>query len=349
VKPSKAWEYVQKLGPGWNLGNTLDAKHRWSDGGTPLQQEAAWRNPITRPEMIKAVRDMGFTTFRLPITWMRQLGPAPDYKINEEFMERVCEIVDYAFDCDMHVIINLHHEDWHFPSDENYPQASRILKKVWTQIAEVFEPCCDKVMFEAMNEPRKTGTDVEWSGGDEEGRRVVMQLNQDFVDTVRATGGNNATRMLLVPTYAASTDETAMADFAMPRGENLIASLHGYIPYPFALGPDHSINKWDADQEKPVDHLFAKINKHFLSKGIPVIMGECGARRKQDNAEDRAKWAAYYAGTAAKHGVPCIWWDNGYIRGPETSEVFGLLNRRTLEWPFENVARAFVDAGGAAK
>jgi endoglucanase len=214
--------------------------------------------------------------------------------------------------------------------------------KVWTQIANYFADYSDKLILEGMNEPRKEKTPVEWTGGDEESRNVVMKLNQVFVDTVRATGGNNPTRMLLVPNYAASCNENAMEDFEMPTGENLIMSLHGYVPYGFALSDDHSQNTWSEAEQTDIDQLFIRINKYFISKKIPVILGECGARKKQNNAFDRAEWAKYYTAKAREYGVPCCWWDNGYLDGPETTEVFGLLNRHKLEWGFPKIVEAFV-------
>jgi len=338
-------EYVKKLGFGWNLGDTLDARVKKEERGdlTPLKQETAWFNPVTTKEVLDMVAKAGFTVFRLPVSWADFIGDAPEYKIREDFMERVCEIVDYAFENDMTVIVNLHHEDWHFPSHENYPAAGEKLKAVWTQIAEVFKPCCDKVIFEAMNEPRKVGTDVEWNGGDAEGREVVAKLGHDFIKAVRATGGNNITRMLMVPLYAAAGAEEAMAGYVPSGDPNIIVSVHAYTPYLFALGNDYAHHEWKpAEMEKDIDQLFANLDKYFLSKNIPVILGEMGARRRGDNLKDRVAWAKYYATTARKHHVPCIWWDNGRCDGPDEWEKFGLLDRKKMEWAFPELVKAFL-------
>lgn len=336
------FEYVKNLGAGWNLGNTLDAVLRRKSDTQELH-ETAWGNPTTTQEMVQTLKDAGFEIFRVPVTWYQQMGDAPDFIINEAFLSRVKEVVDYGINIGMTVILNIHHENWHFPSEENFPSAKVKLEKVWTQIANYFAHYPDKLILESMNEPRKEKTDVEWTGGDEEGRIVVMKLNQVFVDTVRATGGKNSTRMLLVPNYAASCNENAMTDFILPEGENIILSLHGYIPYGFSLGDDHTQNVWSESEQTDIDWLFIRIEKYFLSKGIPVILGECGARRKYFNAQDRALWAAYYTKKAREYGVPCCWWDNGFLEGAETTEVFGLLNRHTLEWGFPEIMRAFVD------
>jgi len=332
---------IKNLGAGWNLGNTLDARPYKGDN-SPKAQELAWGNPITTQAMIKKVHDAGFTNFRVPVSWCTQVDD--DFNIKKEWITRVKEVVDYGYDLGMTVILNLHHEDWHFPTEENYPSAQVKLKRLWTQIADFFGDYSHRLIFESMNEPRKENTVVEWTGGDEESRAVVMKLNQDFVDTVRASGkANNATRPLLVPNYAASTYEVALADFVPPKGENIIMSLHAYEPYYFALGDDHAINEFTADGEKIIDDLFERINKHILSKNIPVIMGECGARKKGDNEDARAAWAAYYTKKAREYGVPCCWWDNGYQDGDKKTEVFGLLNRHTVEWGFPKIVKAFID------
>ena len=338
-------EYVRKLGFGWNLGDTLDARLKKEERGdlTPIKQETAWYNPETTQEMLDMVAKAGFTVFRLPVSWADFIGDGPEYTIREDFMERVCDVVDYAFENDMTVILNLHHEDWHFPSHENYPAASEKLKAVWTQIAKVFEPCCDKVIFEAMNEPRKVGTDVEWNGGDAEGREVVAKLGHDFIQAVRATGGNNITRMLMVPLYAAASAEEAMQGYVPSGDPNIIVSVHAYTPYNFALSDDYAHSEWKpAEMEKDIDHLFANLDKYFLSKNIPVILGEMGARRRGDNLKDRVAWAKYYAAAARKHQVPCIWWDNGRCDGPDRWEKFGLLDRKKMEWAFPELVDAFL-------
>ncbi|MDR0272027.1 MAG: glycoside hydrolase family 5 protein [Clostridiales bacterium] len=336
-----ATEYVKKLRVGWNLGNTLDS-HPKHNKKLPFRQETLWGNPLTTKAIIHKVRESGFDMLRIPVSWYAQMGDAPDFVIKEEWLQRVKKIVDYGINLGMTVIVNLHHEDWHTPTDENYPVAKEQMKKVWTQIANYFESYDDKLIFESMNEPRVIDSPEEWLGGDEEGRRVVMQLNQDAVEAIRATGGNNSSRMIMVTNYASSYYEVAMADFEMPNDENLIMSIHAYVPYEFALGGDFSLNVWKEEYENDIDELFARIDKYFISKGIPVIMGECGARKKGDNEDARAKWAEYYTAKAREYGVPCLWWDNGPLDGPEHVEVFGLLNRNTVEWAYPKILKNFV-------
>ncbi|MCL2187218.1 MAG: glycoside hydrolase family 5 protein [Defluviitaleaceae bacterium] len=338
-------EYVKTLGFGWNLGDTLDAHIAKDklDNLTPQEQETAWQNPVTTPEMVKMVADAGFTVFRLPVSWADFIGEAPAFKIREDFIRRVQEIMGYGFENNMTVILNLHHEDWHFPSHENYPAASEKLQAVWTQIANYFKNISnEKLIFEAMNEPRKEGTEVEWNGGDAEGREVVAKLGHDFIKAVRATGGNNATRKLMVPLYAASSAEEAMQGYVPSGDANIIVSVHAYTPYNFALSNDYAHHEWKPEMETDIDRLFADIDKYFLSKNIPVILGEMGARKRGENIQDRVLWAKYYAKTARKHGVPCIWWDNGRVEGPDRWEKFGLLDRKEMKWAYPEIVEAFL-------
>jgi len=333
-----AFDFVKNLGAGWNLGDTLDSVSERESN--PATHEMQWGNPLTTQAMIDTVRTAGFQTLRVPVTWYQHTNA--DFVINEQFLSRVKEVVNYGLAAGMTVILNQHHENWTFPSDENFPAAKERLAKTWTQIANAFADAPRELIFEGMNEPRKMKTSVEWTGGDEEGRRVVMQLNSTFVDAVRATGANNTTRILLVPTYAASSEEVVMQDFSLPNDPNVAASLHAYIPYEFALKNDYDVNDWDETCEAAIDTLFERIQRLFIARKIPVIMGETAARAKRGNTAARAKWAAYYTAKAGEIGVPCCWWDNGNLNGPDETDSFGLLNRKTLAWEYPEIVNAFV-------
>ncbi|MBP0954200.1 MAG: glycoside hydrolase family 5 protein [Oscillospiraceae bacterium] len=340
-----ATEFVRELHVGWNLGNTLDATKDDPTGDeTVTDWETAWGQPVTMKAHIDSVAAQGFDTLRLPVTWTGKFGDAPDYKIREDWLARVKEIADYALDNDMNVIINCHHEDWNMPTEENLEKSSEILTALWTQIAEYFKDYNEHLIFEGMNEPRLKGTPMEWNGGNEEARNIINIWNQKFVDTVRATGGNNAHRMLMVPTYAASSSDNVLADFTVPDDPQVIVSLHAYLPYAFALAePDSAKDTWSADNSSDtgdIDMLMAKLKDNFLDKGIPVIIGEYGCRNRF-NTDDRAACAGYYTARAAEYGIPVIWWDNNsFVQG----EAFGLLDRSTLEWRYPSIISAIMDA-----
>lgn len=329
-------DMVADMRVGWNLGNTLDAT-----GGSGLGSETSWGNPKTTKEMIDAIVDEGFNVIRIPITWERHFGKAPEYKIDEAWLNRVQEVVDYAFERDVYVIINCHHEDWHFPSDKNKEQASEILRALWTQIAECFRDYGEKLIFEGLNEPRKKGTPMEWNGGDYEGKQVVNHFAKVFVETVRATGGNNTIRNLMVTGYAASSNKETLRSIRLPEDAHLIVSVHAYTPYEFSLNISGTAD-WDAKKDTAdIDYLMKTIEELFLEKGIPVIIGEFGALNKENEAE-RVEWVTYYLNKAEEIGVPCVWWDNGSFKG--SGENFGLINRRELTFPYPDLLKAIMDA-----
>ncbi len=332
-----AQELVADMKIGWNLGNTLD-----STGGIALGSERAWGNPTTTQEMIDEVLAQGFNVIRIPVTWEGHFGEGPDYVIHDVWLNRIQEVVDYAYNKGAYVILNMHHEEWHFPSEENKKAASEMITALWTQIAERFKDYDEHLIFEGLNEPRKKGTVYEWNGGDEEGRAVVNHFMQVFVNAVRATGGNNAYRHLMVCGYAASSSTDALKSIELPDDDKLIVSVHAYTPYDFALntaGTDEFTDTYD------IDKLMTDIQEIFLDKGVPVIIGEFGAMNKENEAE-RVEWATYYVSEAKKIGVPCIWWDNNAFAGD--GENFGLFDRRKMSWPYPNLLKALQDAAGVA-
>jgi len=329
-------ELVKEFRIGWNLGNTLDAT-----GGMLLNTEMSWGNPKTKKEVFDAVKEAGFDIVRIPVTWGKHMGPEPDYKIDDMWLDRVQEVVDYAFNNGLYVILNMHHEEWHFPSYDNFDKANAILTSLWSQIAERFKNYDEHLIFEGMNEPRMKGTPYEWTGGTQEARDVINQLNKSFVETVRATGGNNLYRHLMIPTYAASSDPKTWKDFIIPDDDKIIVSIHAYTPYNFTLNKAGT-SEWSEDNKTDtfdIDNLMDNIYNWFISKGYPVIIGEFGAMDK-NNLEDRVNWARYYVQKASEKGIPCLWWDNGAFTG--NGELFGLLDRRNFTWKYPEIVEVLV-------
>jgi len=343
-----AFELAKDMGAGWNLGNTLDSV--LNTGGIPYvtRQETFWGNPATTREMIKLLSDSGFRTLRIPVTWERFIGSPPDYTVNPALINRVQEIVDWAFEFNMYVIVNTHHESWNFPSFEN-ETAAHILKSLWHQIASHFAGYCEKLIFEGMNEPRMVGTNYEWRGGTPEAREVINEWNSIFVDTVRAAGYNNEKRFLLIPTYAASSDDIVINDMRVPANDDrIMVSVHAYTPYDLALNTRSSRNTFDPNDPndiRDIDGLFTRLNRVFISNGIAVVMGETGILDKAGNTEARVAWADYYTSVAANTGIPCIWWDNG-IKEATNNEAFGIMNRQVPEWHYPEIVTAFIKNQG---
>lgn len=335
IRDIPSMELVKEVKIGWNLGNTLDVPE-----GKDLRSETMWGNPYTTKEMITAVKDAGFNIIRFPTTWGNHMDE--NNVVDEAWMNRVQEVVDYAYTQDMFVILNIHHENWHDPYYDNEEAATEKLKALWTQIGTRFENYGERLIFEGMNEPRKRNTALEWNGGDTEGHEVVNHFNAAFVETIRGLGGNNAKRHLMIPSYCASTTPTALSDLAIPEGDDkIIVSVHAYTPYEFALGGDISKREFTPDEGSASDitWLMDTLKTKFIDNGIPVIIGEFGAREKA-NTDIRAVWAEYYISKATEIGVPCVWWDNASFSG--TGEKFGLLNRKTCTWEFPEIVEGLM-------
>jgi endoglucanase len=336
MRDINSMDLVKEIMIGWNLGNTLDAT-----GGEGVFTEMSWGNPKTTKNMIDLVKEAGFNTIRIPITWQPHLGKAPDYIIDEVWLDRVQEVVNYAYADDMFVIINMHHEDWYSPYYDTSDAAIDELKKVWKQIADRFENYDEHLIFEGMNEPRHKGKADEWTGGDEEGWDVINQLNAAFIETIRSSGSNNPLRHLMIPPYAASSSVRTWSKFEIPKDNKIIVSIHAYTPYNFALNISGTAD-WSVSNEadtRDIDYLMSTLNDSFISKGIPVILGEFGALDK-DNLQARTTWAEYYVNKAHKIGVPCIYWDNNSFYG--SGEKLGLLNRFKDEWQFPEIVEALM-------
>ncbi|WP_049945115.1 glycoside hydrolase family 5 protein [Butyrivibrio sp. AC2005] len=330
-----AWEIVSQMTIGWNLGNTLDA-HEDSIKITdaPSKQETCWGNPETTQEIIDAVLDLGFNTIRIPITWKAHIDE--NNNIDPAWMDRVQEVVDYAYNKGAFVIINVHHEDWNYPYYDNQDAASEKLAAIWTQVSERFKDYDTHLIFELQNEPRKVGTDLEWNGGDKEGREVVNAVNMAGYEAIRASEGNNKNRLIMFPGYAASNQTNCLMAIKLPENDDCVAvSVHSYTPYEFALQiPGRTT--YDNDHGD-LDRLLTDINRIFFFKNVPVIIGEFGAMNK-DNESERAEWVSYFLKKAREMNIPCIWWDNGQFDG--SGENFGIIDRRTLEVPYPDLIKA---------
>jgi aryl-phospho-beta-D-glucosidase BglC (GH1 family) len=321
-------EIVEDICVGWNLGNTLDSYNTKSS-----DTETGWGNPKTTQAMIDTVRDAGFNAIRIPVTWGEHMSD--DGTIDADWMARVKEVVDYAMNDGMYVILNVHHDDylWITPTYSNEATVEAKLVRVWEQISETFADYDHHLLFEGMNEPRVIGSDTEWTGGTTEEHDVINQLFQKFVDTVRATGGRNADRTLIVTSHAQSITETAVSAVVVPKDDHIIVSFHSYAPWDFC-GTDDTRSTWgsSADQEE-LDKNFQYLADTFISQGVPVIIDEFGAVNKNENTQDRAAYYEAYIRIAKEHGIKCFVWDNGV----QTDEGFGLLNRKTNTWYYPSI------------
>lgn len=320
-----ALEFMSQMGIGWNLGNTFDAP-----GG-----ETAWGNPVTTPELIEKVKELGFTTIRIPISWGKHVGAAPDYTIDSKFLARVDTVVQKALNVGLNVIINTHHDnELYTPTPENSQGAKEYLTAIWTQLGTFYQDAPYTLIFETMNEPRVAGSPYEWNLqlGNKDCKaslEVLNELNQTALDAIRATGGRNADRFVMIPSYAASPNFATINLFRLPEDsvqDKLMVSLHSYAPYQFTMAsPGTKTLSQSGVQE--IQNNLKRVYRYFVEKGIPVVFGEMGCVNR-DNPEDRYTWAKTFVSAAKEYGIPAVWWDNGYISGSE--ELFALIDRRNL-------------------
>jgi len=342
-----AAEITAMMNKGWNLGNTFDAI-----GGNKTDiysHETAWGNPKVTKELIDGVKAAGFSTIRIPITWETYIDKKNNYEIYPEYMARVKEVVDYAYDAGLFIIINVHHEGWvnRKDIDKAYEEIGKELAAVWNQISDTFASYDQHLIFEGMNEPRAQGTQYEWNGTlacyD-----AINYLDQVFVETVKSNGkGNNSERMLMIPGYAASSSSNVLKTIKLPEingktASNLCVAVHCYSPYNFCL----TDNQTTFDPKKNADTidittLFSTLKSLFLDNGIPVVMGECGATNSGNNNSARLAWFAYMGAIATEYGVPAIVWDNGY-NGKSGGECHNYFNRKTGEAASQDLIDAFI-------
>ncbi|MBE5815122.1 MAG: glycoside hydrolase family 5 protein [Clostridiales bacterium] len=353
IPGSEALRFVSQIKVGWNLGNTFDA-HKGNNSGDEMALEKYWCGIYTTPEMIQALKDAGFNAIRIPVSWHNHVDQ--DFNISEKWLSRVQEVVDYAISRDMFVILNIHHDTdkkFVYPDSAHYEQSERFITSIWQQVSERFKEYDNKLIFECINETRLAGTNVEWWFNTADPRIVdaadcINRLNQAFVNTVRATGGSNTDRYLMVSGYAASPDGTKTDYFTLPTdtAENkLIVSVHAYTPYSFALempGTDTFLLETQSDFGE-ICTFMNQLYTRYVSKGIPVIIGEFGALNK-DNLQDRVNFTAYYVANATARGMPCFWWDNNHFKG--NGERFGLLDRKTCTFPDTAIVDALMQYSG---
>lgn len=327
-----ALEATRLMGNGINLGNTLEAcdNNVGIKTNTPLSYETHWGQPKTTQAMIDGMKAAGFDTIRIPVAWMTNATHLyeGDYTIDADYMDRVEEVVRYARKAGMYVIVNDHWDGgWYgmFGSEsaETRALAMEAYKGMWQQIAERFRDYSDYLIFESANEELGTRFDensplycsdsVVTYLNDDERYALTNEINQTFVDVVRATGGNNATRFLLIAGYGTNIDQTCDDRFQMPKDtadSKLMVSVHYYDPWSYCGASSAvSATKWGkvSDYEY-MDQQLAKMTK-FTEAGYGVVIGEYGALPCSDGLKDNTlAYHTAFLDTCTKYNLTnCLW------------------------------------------
>lgn len=334
-----AAEVVADMGFGWNLGNSLDSYVGTTLGCQDLSSETSWGNPRTTQTLIDGVKASGVGTIRVPVTWYNHMDS--DYNIDDAWMDRVEEVVNYVLDNnDTYCILNVHHDTgengWLKASSNNLDTKKEMFTAIWEQISERFSGCGDKLIFEGFNEILDDSS--EWVSPNQESLNIVNDLNQIFVDTVRKSGGNNAQRCLIVNTYAASGNPYVTSNFKVPAdtvSNKIIAECHVYQPFYFTSEHYPEETTWEQNKYY-LDEQLDAIYNNFVQKGTPAIIGEFGCAYTKDNMSEIISWAKYYVETCTEYGIPCIYWDNG--------SQYKLYNRTTGAVTQENLLNTMLAA-----
>lgn len=338
-------ELVQAMGLGWNLGNTLDVCAADRDGDGEVNEspsagqevtETLWGNIPAAPELFDRLVADGFGAVRIPITWRDHLDAKN--QVSQVWMDRVQAVVEMALARGLFVIINLHHDGGGDPENgawikdwamDDWDRFNTRYTALWTQIGQRFAKYDEHLVFESLNEVGFDDLDKD------DGYALLNQINQRFVDLVRAQGGRNATRHLLIAGYNTDVEMTASLRFQMPQDPagRLILSLHYYTPWQFCVA-DRQFH-WGNKQEQGVmDFKVQTIRKSFLDKGIPVLIGEYGTHPANDPA-DRVAFCAAFVQRCTALGIPTFLWDNGEV-----------LDRTRLTWRLAGLLPAIQAAAG---
>ena len=336
-------DVVREMGYGINLGNTLESCGDWINGSSPSSYEKAWGSPIITAEDIQGYADAGFGVLRIPVAWSNMMADDGTYTINPDYADRVQEVVDMALGTGMYVIVNIHYDNgWISKFPENVDENMKRYTTMWKQIAELFRDRGDKLVFESQNEA--LGWESLWnrySGTNDAEKQssydLVNRVNQAFVDTVRATGGNNAKRHLLISGYNTDIDLTCDKLFKMPSDPagRLAVSVHYYNPSTLTiLEKDADWGKAKTDWGSKSD--IAELNRcmdllkaTFIDNGIPVIVGEYGCFGKNKTRETKESYMLDVSSAMYEIGACPILWDtsgdefdrnNARFRNPEFIE-----------------------------
>lgn len=343
-----ASEVAAEMTIGWNIGNSLEVP----------TGETGWGNPKISQELIDSVYNAGFNTIRIPCAWDNHADQIT-LKIDEDWLARVKEVVDYCYNNDMFVILNCHWDGGWLENNVTAAMKDSVNKKqaaYWTQIADYFKDYDEHLLFASANEPNVSNSSQ---------MSVLLSYHQTFIDAVRATGGNNSSRVLVIQGPSTDIDKTYSLMNTMPEDsiENrLIVEIHYYTPWNFCgLEKDETWGDmfyfWGEDyhsetntgrnanwgEESAVETYFQKMKTKFIDKGIPVLMGEYSVIKRTSLTGDdldlhiasREYYYKYVTNSAIRHGLIPVYWDNGW----NGNNGLALFNRNT---------GAVVDSGALA-
>lgn len=343
-----AAELVDAYQVGWCLGNVMEI---------PIMdaEETRVGCPYTTQEMIDEVARKGFKSMRLNASWEYHLDS--NGYIKKPYIRRVKQILDYAINAGLYVILDHHHTIENAngigttdPIPTNELRAKASIQSIWNQVATYFANYGQELSFEVLNEPRDRSSAIcdAWTGNFE-AFNLLNQYNEVAIHTIRATGGNNANRLIIIPTYCNGPSIIECEAVVIPEDAgNVAVAIHAYEPHAFAFQGSLAHSTFTDEGRANLDTLFNRLNEYFVSEGVPVVITETSATFKNNDTE-RAAWAEYFTSKAAQYNIPCFLWDNhqedtsDVVGNNQYKEGFGFFNRRELTWWHESVVNAFIN------
>ena len=321
IRDMTTMQLVHDMGQGINLGNTLEACGTWINPGSGVfGYETAWGSPYITQEAIQGYAELGFGVLRIPVAWSNLMEE--DYTISKELMDRVKQVTDWTLDTGMYAIVNIHWDSgWWEKFPEDTEECMKKYTRIWEQICDAFKDYGDKVMFESLNE--EGGWNSVWNqyGSSTDGKAdsygLLNDINQKFVDIVRASGGNNEGRHLLIAGY--NTDITLTCDelFKMPDDPagRCAVSVHYYTPATFCiLEKDESWGKakktWGNEKDlEELQKYMDMLKTTFIDKGVPVIIGEYGVAQGNKEKEQIENFMVTVSEAIYDIGACPVIWD----------------------------------------
>lgn len=327
---------VENIVLGYNLGNTLDsdpdlAASSWWSPKSDLDWETVWGQPKTTQAIIDSITNKGFNIIRIPVTWFPHMDE--NWQVKDIWMDRVEEVVNYVLNTGAYCILNVQHDSgarngrtdgagWLSANPDEYADNTVKFQSLWQQIATRFRDYDHHLLFEAFNEILD-GNDTWGDPANTGCYATIVKLEQDFINAVRATGGNNEWRNLVINTYSAGSTAPKLNGFEIPEDlhpNHLLASIHSYDPYNFCNdNGEWNIYVWDNACIAEVDEFTKRIDDRFSELGIPYIYGEFGAIDEKKDMGERIKYAQYMASKMKQYNTTGLWW-------------MGLYNRRSRKW-----------------
>lgn len=317
----RALEACDAMKVGLNLYNTLDANGTWFDQDDVHAFETCWGQPVADQEWFTAVKAAGFNAVRIPVTWFPHMDS--DWKVKKAWMDRVEEVVNYALNEKLYVVLNVHHDTgdhgdaWVCADWNNIDSVVEKFNSLWKQIAERFNKYDEHLIFEGYNE--LLDDKHKWNTPDsDDGYLATNRLAQEFVNTVRSTGGNNEHRNLVVSLYSAHGSQEGFDKFELPKDKypnHLFVEVHNYSPMGFThiLDSENATpTQWSKQFENELAAELDIINNFTNTKHVPVIIGEAGTSGKNADEED-GKYTEFLTTYSRKNGHVCVLYWCGVI------------------------------------